>query len=99
MRFIPHAGHSSRRLPRCGAGVPSQGGADDRFEVGEMRAPAEKLGCEAGIGDERRWVAGPPRSIASLVSPYGLTGSCGVVSRIGAPLPMPYVAQVEEKTI
>ena len=47
------------------ARVPGQRRPDDRLKVGQASAPAEKLGREARIGDERRRVAGPPRDLAA----------------------------------
>lgn len=54
--------------------MPSQSGADDRFEVGYLRAPAENLSSEIGIGNEHGRVTRSPRGIVTVDSPpaYGL---------------------------
>src|SRR5215471_7330532 len=66
----------SRFASRIGAVVAAslprmrlQSGADDRFEVGHNGAPAKELGREAGIGDQHRRVASPPRGIATRDAP------------------------------
>ncbi len=43
--------------------MPGQSCPENRFEVGNPSAPAEKLCRKARIGDQHRRVTGPPRGI------------------------------------
>lgn len=49
--------------------MPGKSGSDDRFEIRHLRAPAEEIARETGIGDQNRRIAGPPRSIAARHTP------------------------------
>src|SRR5271168_3279609 len=56
--------------------MPSERGADDRVEVGVLRAPTENFGCKARVGDQSRRIARPPRRGArrDLPAAYRLSG-------------------------
>src|SRR4051794_12395071 len=39
--------------------MPGQSSANDRVEIRDLGTPAEQFGCETGIGDQYRRIAGP----------------------------------------